>query len=117
MADCTRVSTQRQTVQDRRQHPHVVGGGPIHAGRGRRQAAEDIAAPHHHRDLDPQSVDRLDFPGDKANHLGADPIALVSRQCLPTDLEDDSLVFQLHHSLQFVVHGSWFMVKTDPSKP
>ena len=35
---------QRQRVDDRREHAHVVGGGAVHAARAGRDAAEDVAA-------------------------------------------------------------------------
>jgi hypothetical protein len=52
---------QRQRVDHRRQHPHVVGVRAVHA---RRAAPEDVAAADHQRDLDAQAVDVDQLVGD-----------------------------------------------------
>ena len=60
MADCTRVGwpeplervLQRQRVDDRGEHAHVVGLGAVHAGTGAGHAAPDVAAADDDRDVD-----------------------------------------------------------------
>ena len=52
---------EREAVHDRRQHADVVAGRPVHAPRGGRQAAEDVAAADDDPDLDAQPVDLRDL--------------------------------------------------------
>src|SRR3546814_3303123 len=49
-ADAVERVLQRERVDDRGQHAHVVGRGALHAARGGRNAAEDVAATHHQAD-------------------------------------------------------------------
>ena len=48
---------QRQPVDDRRQHAHVVGGRALHATRAGRLAAPDVAAADDDGDLDAERDD------------------------------------------------------------
>ena len=59
---------QRQRVDDRRQHAHVVGGRAIHAARAGRDAAEDVAAADDDGGLDAHALDLGDVLGDLRRH-------------------------------------------------
>jgi hypothetical protein len=83
---------QRQRVHHRRQHAHVVGAGAVHARGGRAQPAKDVAAADDHRDLDPEVHEVLDLPGDRAQHLGVDAVALRALQGLAGQFQEDPLV-------------------------
>ena len=69
MADSTRVTTpgmlervlQRQRVDHRRQHPHLVGGRTIHPARLVVAAADKIAGADYQRELNAQRRHFLDF--------------------------------------------------------
>ncbi len=85
-----------EAIQDSRQHPHVVGGRPIHPGSGSRQAAEDIATPDHDGDLDPQGMDSFNLSCDEADHLGLDSEFEISPECFTAHLEDNPRVRRFH---------------------
>ena len=42
---------ERQRVEDGGEHPHVVGGGAVHALRGALEPPVDVAGAHHDRDV------------------------------------------------------------------
>ncbi len=65
---------QRQRVDDRRQHAHVVGVRAVHAARAGGDAAEDVAAADHQRDLDAQAVDVDDLVGDLRQRRRVDAV-------------------------------------------
>ena len=59
-ADAFHGRLQRQRVDHRRQHPHVVGGGAVHPARAGRDAAEDVAAADDDGGLDTHFLDIAD---------------------------------------------------------
>ena len=82
---------QRQRVQDRREHAHVVAGGAVHPLRGRLHAAEDVARALHDRDLDAAVVDALDLLRDRLDALGVRAVFEIAHERLPRQLEEDAL--------------------------
>jgi hypothetical protein len=48
---------QRQGVDHRGQHAHVIGGHPVHAGLGQTGTAENVAPADHHADLHTQAIE------------------------------------------------------------
>src|SRR5512139_964677 len=83
---------QRQRVHQRRQHPHVVGGGPVHAGGAGGDASKDVAAADHDGDLHAQPRHVRDFGDDPVDHLAVDAVRVVTHQRLAGQLEQDSPV-------------------------
>ena len=55
---------QGQRIHHRRQHAHVVGGGPLHAVRQAILAAPDVAGADHDGDFDAQLAQAADLAGD-----------------------------------------------------
>ena len=55
---------QRQRIDHRGEHPHVIGRHPVHAGARQPRAAEDVAAAQYDRDLDPHLGQLADLAGD-----------------------------------------------------
>ena len=95
IAVCTRVGTsallervlQRQGVDHRGEHPHVVAGHPVDALVAGRDAADDVAAADHDRQLDAEPVDLGDLVGDPARPPRLDAEALRAHQGLAGELE------------------------------
>ena len=83
---------QGQRVDHGGQHAHVVAGGPVHPARAGRDAAEDVAAPDDHRELDAQPHHLGELLGDAADDVGIDAVPLTTRQRLARDLEQDAPV-------------------------
>ncbi len=52
---------ERQRVEHRREHPHVVARGAVHAFGGLGEATVDVAAADHDRDLHAAAVDGRDL--------------------------------------------------------
>src|SRR5262249_41062369 len=83
---------QGQRVDDGREHPHVVGGGPVHAAGARRDAAEDVAAADDNGHLDAQLDDLPHLGRDAVEHRRVDPVALAPGQRLTREFQDDTAV-------------------------
>jgi hypothetical protein len=62
LAEALERVLQRQRVDDRGQHAHVVGGRAVHAARARGQAAEDVAATDDDRRLNAEALDSAKVP-------------------------------------------------------
>ena len=97
MAVATRVGTplfervlQRQRVDDRREHAHVVGGRAVHPARARRQAAEEVAAADDDGRLHAEGLDFADVSGDLRRHRGIDSELLLAHQGFAGELEQDA---------------------------
>ena len=55
---------QRQGVDDRGEHAHVVAGHPVDPLLARRHTADDVAAADHDRELDAEAMHLGDLVGD-----------------------------------------------------
>ena len=82
----------RQRVDDRRQHPHVVRGGAIHAARARRDAAEDVAAADDDGRLHAHRLDFADLLGDLGRHRRVDPVVLRAQKGFAGEFQEDAFV-------------------------
>ena len=82
----------RQRVDDRRQHPHVVRGGAIHAARARRDAAEDVAAADDDGRLHAHRLDLADLLGDLGGHRRVDPVVLRAQEGFAGEFQEDAFV-------------------------
>mgnify|MGYP002387634674 CR=1 FL=1 len=78
---------QRQPVDDRGQHAHVVRAHPVHAARARRQAPEDVPAAGHDADLDAHSAHLADLVGQGRHDRLVDAVPGPSGQLLPGELQ------------------------------
>jgi hypothetical protein len=68
-----RARPERQRIDDGGQHAHVIGGDAIHVlGRGG-DAAEDIAAAHHHADWTPAAPRLGQFSGEALTRSASMP--------------------------------------------
>ena len=90
---------ERERVDHRGEHAHVVGAGAIHASLGAAEPAEDVAAPDDHRDLHAEVRARVgDLVGDALHHGGVDPEADARiRERLAGELQHHSAVLALGH--------------------
>ena len=110
MADWTRLARptrssaglQRQRVHHRGQHAHVVGGGAVDALGRAGQAAEDIAAAHHHADLGAGGLGLVHIAGDAVHDIDVDAEAVIAHQRLAGDFEQDPAVFRRWRHGQFL---------------
>ena len=83
---------QRQRVDDRRQHAHVVGGRAVHAAGAGRHAAEDVAAADDDGRLDAHALDFGDVLGDLRRHGRIDAVGLLAHQGFAGQFQEDALV-------------------------
>ena len=83
---------QRQRVDDRRQHAHVVGGRPVHPARAGGDAAEDIAAADDDGGLDAHRLDFGDVERDLRGHGGIDAVVGLAHQGFAGEFEKDAFV-------------------------
>ena len=97
-ADLLERVLQRQGVDDRGQHAHVVGGRPVHAAGAGRQAAEQVAAADDDGDLDAELLDFADLAGDLGGDRGIDAERLLAHQGFAGEFEEDARVDGLRHA-------------------
>ncbi len=83
---------QGEGVDDRRQHAHVVGGGPVHAARAGRQPAEDVAAADDDRRFDAHRLNGANVVGDASGHGRVDAELLLAHQGFARELQEDPFV-------------------------
>ena len=82
---------QRQAVDDRGQHAHVVARGAVDRQRFLARAAEDISAADDDRHLDAQVVDFLHFAGNAVNGFGVNAESLRTLKGFSGKFQDDAL--------------------------
>ncbi len=73
---------QRQRIDHRRQHAHVIGGDPVHVLGLLRYAAEKVSSAHHDRQLHAQLVNVGQFGGNFVDASRLHAKALIGRQRL-----------------------------------
>ena len=83
---------QRDGVDHRGEHAHVVGAHPVHLLGLLFHAAEEIPAAHHDADFHTQSVDFRDLTGNLRHFIGIQTKAAVPGQRLSRKLQYDSFV-------------------------
>ena len=81
----------RQGVQHRRDHAHVVGRRAVHADGHPLEAAEDVARAHHDGDIDAALVRLVDLARDGRDAHRVDAVGLVAHERLARELQDDAL--------------------------
>jgi hypothetical protein len=96
---------QRQSVDHRGQHAHVITGRTIHAAMGAVETAKNIPAANDHADLDAEIVNLFHLATDSFQGDGIDGIpGFTSAQDLPAQFQNDALVFDLRIDGRLLVH-------------
>ena len=91
-ADVLEGILEGEAVHHRGEHPDVVAGRAVHAGRGRGEPAEDVSATDDDPDLDAAGVDLRHLAGDELAELGIDAVRAVAEQRLAGQLQQDPVV-------------------------
>ena len=92
---------ERQRVDDRGEHAHLVALHAVEALFGAREAAEDVAAADDDADLDARCCGGFDLLGVGLQHLGGKPVFLSALQRFAAQFQEYSLVF--HRGSRFIV--------------
>ena len=82
----------RERVDDRGEHAHLVAGDAVHAGTRQTFAAEDVAAADHHRHLHTGLGHALDLVGDEIHHVGRNAEVELAHEGLAGKLEENARV-------------------------
>ena len=82
---------ERERVEQRREHPRVVGGRAVHALRRGGHAAVDVPGADDHPDLDAGLLAVDDLPGDLLDHGSSSPNSLSAHQRLARELQQDAV--------------------------
>ncbi len=96
----------RQRVQDRGEHPHVVGGRAVHSRGGAGQAAVDVAGADDDGHLHPALGEVRDLASDPLDALGVGSVLQGTHQRLAGELEKDSLEDGVGHAGRQGIGGS-----------
>ena len=83
---------QRQGIDDRGDHAHVIGGRSVHAARARRQAAENVAAADHDGSLHAQTLQLRDVFGNPRRDNGIHAICLVAHERFAGKFQENASV-------------------------
>ena len=89
---------QREGIDDRGQHAHVIGRDPVHKLGLLGHAAEEVAAADHDGDFDSQTMYLGDFGGDLVDTRIVHPEALAGGQRFTGDFQQDAFVNRITHS-------------------
>jgi hypothetical protein len=89
LAEALEGVLERERVQNRGQHPHVVAGRAVHAGGGAVDAAVDVAGADDDRHLDPAFAEHPDLLRDPLHLAGVGAELQISHQRLAGELEED----------------------------
>ena len=84
---------QRERVDDRREHAHVVALRAVHALGCTLDATIDVAATNDHGDLDTVIVGRLDGLSNALGNGGIDAEVPLAHQRLSRKLQQDTVIF------------------------
>ena len=87
----------REGVHDGGEHPHVVGGRPVHAGGFRLAASPDVAAADYDAQLDSQVVGLHYLGGHEVDGGWIDAVPADALEGLPAQLQEDSAVLDVGH--------------------
>ena len=88
---------QSQSVDDRGQHAHVIGGNTVHGLGLFGYAAEEIAAADHDRDLDAQTMNFSQLRGNFVHTLVLDTKPLVAGQRFTGEFQQNALINRSVH--------------------
>ena len=82
----------RERVDDRRQHAHLISCHTVHDFGRETRTAKDITAANHDRDLHAGSHEFMDFIGDAIQNHRIDPILLLPHQRFAAQLNEHTAV-------------------------
>src|SRR5439155_8451153 len=92
LAEALQGVLEREGVDHRAEHAHVVGLRLVHADAGTAGAAPDVAAADHDGDVDVElGLDGLDLPSDLEHDVAVDGVAVRIGERLSRQLQDDAL--------------------------
>ena len=91
---------QRQGVDDRRQHAHVVAGGAVHPARAGGEPPEDVAAADDDGGLDAERLDLLHVVRDLRRDGRIDAVLLLAHQGFARELQQDAFVGRVWHGAE-----------------
>ena len=94
---------QRQRVDDRRQHAHLVGGNAVHFLSLLGHAPKEIPAADDNGDLDPHGLYIREFGSDFVNPKRIHSEALACRQSLPGQLEQNAFEGRTCHRFAIAI--------------
>ena len=78
---------ERERVEQRREHPRIVGGRAVHPLGGCRHPAIDVPGTHDYGELRPRLLDGHDLLGDRADGLRVDPVLALAEERLAGELQ------------------------------
>ena len=84
-----------ERVNHRCEHAHVIRRCALHADRGARHAAKDVAAADHHANLDAERVHRLDLACDASDHLGIETVFARAHQRFARQFQELAAVLEI----------------------
>ena len=73
---------ERKGVEERRQHPRVIGGRAVHPLSRGGHASVDVPGTDHDRELDALLLDLDDLAGERVDPLAVERVLLVAHQRL-----------------------------------
>ena len=85
---------QRQGVDHRCEHAHVVAGRPVESTLGRGQAPEDVPSPDDDRDLHAHLVHSLDLSRDGLDNFEVDAVVAAAAKRFTAQLEQHAVVLR-----------------------
>ncbi len=88
---------QGQGVDHGGQHPHVIGGGPLHSMSHPVPAPPDVAGSQDDGDLDAEAVQGSNLLAERLGLIDIDPTATPTCQRLSPQLQEDPPVAQVGH--------------------
>jgi hypothetical protein len=96
-----------KTVDHRREHAHIIGGGSIHPAATRIDAAKDISATNDDPKLHPDHRDITDFGGHDIHDLGIDAKGSFTRKGFTAQFQQYPPIVRLIHLSYFCSSPSW----------
>ena len=93
---------QGKCIHDRRQHPHVITGHPVHTPLRQAGTAQQVAAADHDTDLRPAFADRVDLLRQPLNDARINTMRTLPHECLAAQLQQYSMITH-HQSLLITI--------------
>jgi len=88
---------EREGVDHRPEHPHVIGGDAVHPHLRDLRSADDVPPADHQPDLRPEVADRLDLLRELPDRVEIEPEALLPGEGLTGELEQDPRIGEGGH--------------------
>ena len=116
-ADALQHVLEREGVDHRRQHAHVVGGDPVESLAAGRGAADDVPAADDQAEPDAQRMDRLDLLGERLDDPEIQAHALLAAQRLAGELEQGAGVGEGHQDSPILNRANRRTCTASPTLP